>query len=66
MCGLDGVRRNRYFGHEVITKEEEEEDVKKLKNGKSAGIDGITGEMIKNGGDRVIDWIWKLCNKAFL
>ena len=37
-----------------------------MKNGKSAGIDGITGKMIKNGGDSVIDWIWKLCNKAFL
>ena len=30
---------------------------RKLKNGKSAGIDEITGEMIKNGGEMVIDWI---------
>ena len=21
--------------------------------------------MIKDGGDRVVDWIWRLCNKAF-
>ena len=21
--------------------------------------------MIKGGGDRVVDWIWKLCNMAF-
>ena len=37
----------------------------KLKNGKAAGKDEITGEMIKGGGDRVVDWIWRLCNMAF-
>ena len=21
--------------------------------------------MIKGGGNRVVDWIWRLCNKAF-
>ena len=31
----------------------------KLKNGK------VTGEMIKGGSDRVVDWIWRLCNRAF-
>ena len=40
--------------------------VRKLKNGKLAGIDEISGEMIKHGGERVIDWIWKLCSKAFV
>ena len=37
----------------------------KLKNGKAAGKDKITLEMIKGGGDRVMDWIWSLCNMAF-
>ena len=37
----------------------------KLKNGKTPGKDEITGEMIKGGGDRVVDWIWRLCNMAF-
>ena len=37
----------------------------KLKNGKPAGKDEITGEMIKGGGDRLVDWIWRLCNMAF-
>ena len=36
-----------------------------LKNGKVAGKDEITGVMIKGGGDRVVDWIWRLCNMAF-
>ena len=31
--------------------------VEKLKNEKAAGGDEITGEMIKGGGDRVVDWI---------
>ena len=39
--------------------------VGKLKNGKAVGHDEITGEMIKGGGDRVVDWIWRLCNMAF-
>ena len=34
----------------------------KLKNGKATGKDEITGEIIKGGGDRVVDWIWRLCN----
>ena len=37
--------------------------VGKLKNEKATGKDVITGEMIK--GDRVVDWIWKLCTMAF-
>ena len=36
----------------------------KLKNGKAAGKDEIIGEMMKGGGDRVLDWIWRLCNMA--
>src|SRR5678815_3512449 len=51
---------------EVISKEEIMGRVRKLKNGKSASIDEITGEMIKNGGEMVIDWIWKLCNKSIM
>ena len=39
--------------------------VGKLKNGKAAGKNEITEEMIKGGGDRVVDWIWKLCNMTF-
>ena len=34
----------------------------KLINRKAAGKDEITGEMIKGGGDRVVEWIWRLCN----
>ena len=37
----------------------------KLQDGKAAGKDEITGEMIKGEGDRVVNWIWRLCNMAF-
>ena len=33
----------------------------KLKNVKAAGKDEITGEMVKGGGNRVVNWIWRLC-----
>ena len=38
--------------------------VGKLRNEKAAGKDEITGEMIKGGDDRVVDWIWRLCSIA--
>ena len=57
MCGCDGIRRGNYFGGKPIGKAEVEVRVGKLKNGKAAGKDEITGEMIKGGGDRVVDWI---------
>ena len=37
----------------------------KLKNGKVAGKDEITGEMIKGRDERMVGWIWRLCNVAF-
>ena len=36
-----------------------------LKNGKTAGKDEITGQMVKGEGDMVVDSIWRLCNTAF-
>ena len=65
MCGFDGVRRGNYFGGESIGRAEVEVRVGKLKNGKAAGKDEITGEMIKSGGERVVNLIWRLCNMAF-
>ena len=59
MCGFDGIRRGSYYRGEPIGR------VSKLENGKAAGKDEITGEMIKGGVDRVVDWIWRLCNMTF-
>ena len=46
MCGFDGIRRGNYFGGEPTGRAEVEVRVGKLKNGKDAGGDEITGEMI--------------------
>jgi hypothetical protein len=48
-----------------ILKEEVERAVRRLKNNKSPGIDNITGEMIKNGGEMVVKEIHELCNMAW-
>ena len=65
MCGFDRVRRGNYFGRESIRRTEVDVRVRKLKNGKAAGKNEVTGEMIKGGGDRVVGWIWRLCNMTF-
>ena len=65
MCGFDRIWRGNYFGGEPIGRAKVEVRVRKLKNGKAAGKDEITGEMVKGGGDRVVDWVWRLCNMTF-
>ena len=65
MCGFEVIWTGNYFKGEPIRRAEVEVRVGKLKNGKAASKDEITREMIKDGGDRVVDWIWRLCNMAF-
>ena len=65
MCGFDGVWRGNYFEVRPIRRTEVEVRVGKLKNGKAASKDEVTREIIKGGGNTVVDWIWKLCNMAF-
>ena len=65
MFGFDGIRRGNYFEVESIGRDDFEVRVGKLKNGKAAGKDEVTRVMIKGGGNRMADWIWKLCNMAF-
>ena len=65
MCGFDGVRRGNYFGGQPSRRTEAEVKVRKLKNVKAAVKDEVTGDMIKGGGNKAEDWIWRLCNMAF-
>ena len=65
MCGFDGIQRDNYFRGEPIGRAEVEVRMGKPKNGKAVGKDEITGEMVKGRVDRVMDWIWRLCNIAF-
>ena len=52
MCNFDGIQRGNYFGRAEV-----DVRVGKLKNGKIAGKDENTGEIIKGRGDRVVDCI---------
>ena len=65
MCGLDDIQRGDYFGGEPIRRTEVEVRMGKPKNGKTASKDEVTGEIVKDGDDMVVDQIWKLCNMAF-
>ena len=65
MWGFDGVRRGIYFREEPIRTTEVEVRMWKLKNEKAASKDEVIGEMVKGEGERVIYWIWRLCNTVF-
>ena len=49
MCGFDGVQRGNYFGGEPIRGTEVEVRVGKLKDGKVARKNEVTGEVVKDG-----------------
>ena len=46
---------------EEIRRAEVEVRVGELNYGKAAAKDEVTGESIKGGGNRVVDWIWRRC-----
>ena len=56
--GADALNRD-------ITLEEAEGSVRRLKNGKSPGSDGIISELLKNGGKIMRQCLLHLCNLAF-
>ena len=65
MCGFDGTRKRNYSEGDPAGRSEVEVRVGKLKNEKATSKDKITEEMAKGEGDRMIDWMWRLCNMVF-
>ena len=65
MCGFAGVRRSTYLGCEPISMDEVSKVIVKLKNGKASGVDEVTAEMIKSGGESLKRWVWSMCVKVF-
>ena len=51
MCAFNGIQKGNYFGEEPIRRTEVEVRVGKLKDGKAAGKNEVTGEMVKGGSD---------------
>ncbi len=39
--------------------------IARLKCGKAAGMDGVTAEMLKYGGDSVVEWMLLICERAW-
>ena len=64
-CGFNEVWRVNYFRGVLIRGIEVEVRMGKLKNRTVAGEDEVTGEIIKGGDYRVVDWIWRLCNMVY-
>ena len=50
---------------EQFTEEEVRAAIRSLKNYKSPGMDGISPEMLKGGGDTVVKWMCNLCNQVW-
>ncbi len=48
-----------------IGRAEVEKAIARLKSGKAAGMDGITAEMLKYGGDAVVEWKLFICKEAW-
>ena len=48
-----------------LTREEVEQAVKKLQNGKAAGEDEIVAEMQKNGGEVMFDWLLEILQEVW-
>ena len=48
-----------------VTREEVEKAMTKLKNGKAAGNDNIAAELLKNGGEAMVDWVTELAQEVW-
>ena len=49
-----------------ISVEDVRKAVKKLKRGKSPGVDGITSHVMKCGGECLLEWLKRVCNVCVL
>ncbi len=56
--------RGRIPMQREISRLEIQKAIARLKCGKAAGMDGITAEMMKYGGDAVVDWMLLICERA--
>jgi len=55
-------RKTRDIEEKEISRKEIKEAMKRIKEGKATGGEGIPGEAWKYGGVEVEEWIWNLCN----
>jgi len=58
-------RRGRREEEEDLRLEEIRGILRKVKDGKALGMDGVPGEAWKYGGEEMEEWVWKVCNKIW-
>src|SRR5277367_2095428 len=63
---FEGDEEARVLCESMISIDEVMEALKEMKGGKAAGVDNITPEIIKEGGEEMVGWMCKLFNKAFV
>ena len=62
MLGREGMDLKRVSVSESISVREVKDALKKVKRGKAAGLDGVAAEMMKEGGECMLEWIVRLFN----
>ena len=62
--GMEGDGRRLGQQH-TISEREVRKSMRRLKGGKSPGVDGITTEMLKFGGEMVVKWMHLICSLAW-
>ena len=62
---FDNSEESDHFLNEEITELEVQKAIKKLKCGKACGLDGITAEMLKAGGQDVVLFLTRMFNVLF-
>nr|XP_014347369.1 PREDICTED: sorting nexin-29-like [Latimeria chalumnae] len=66
LIDLDPQPEERHVNLGDITIEEVEAAISRLKNGKVAGIDNISAEILKNGGKELIHQLHSICQQIWL
>lgn len=57
--------RERRGVEEDISREEIKSVLRRMRDGKAAGMDGIPGEAWRYGGEDMERWIWMFCNRVW-
>jgi len=62
---FDNSEESDHFLNEEITELEDQKAIKKLKIEKACGLDGITAELLKAGGQDVVLFLTRMLNVLF-
>ena len=62
---FDNSEESDHFLNEEITELEVQKAIKKLKCGKACGLDGITAEILKAGGQHVVIFLTRMFNVLY-